>query len=278
MEFANRALQQVHTLDGQPQHVAATEQLRRVIVERDVGKLGLLLAPRRRETAVTQVECGIHRLQRSKTIHIHFRVEHAVRACRIRQSALTQPFHELASGKGDRHQIAHGRVLAKLAQRIITIPVEIVIADQTSIKTIMREMLGIALLAGGLVCGFVRNRKRHLVEVDILHQSLELAVQRIVRIFTVTAIGTQVSGFWRHRPRRIPMEIAVLRIGFGSGNAHISGTDSFECGQRLAHQLADGGILLGHGLFQTNRIDMHRYALDAWISTETQRGHHQSDT
>ena len=121
------------------------------MVERGVRKLGLLLAPRRRETAVTQVECGIHRLQRSKTIHIHFRAEHAVRACRIRQSALTQPFHELASGKGDRHQIAHGWILAKLAQRIVAIPVEIVIADQTSIKTIMRGTLGITLLAGGLV-------------------------------------------------------------------------------------------------------------------------------
>ena len=278
MEFTNRALQQVHTLDGQPRHVAAAEQLRRIMVECNIGKLGLLLASRRRETAVTQVERGIHWFQCAKTIHIHFRVEHAVRTCRVRQSALTQPFHELASGKGDRHQIAHGRILAKLAQRIVAIPVEIVIANQTSIKTVMREMLGIALLSGGLVCSFVRNRKRHLVEVDILYQILELSVQRIVRIITVTAIDTQVSGFRRHRPRRIPMEIAVFRIGFGSGNAHISGTDSFERGQCLAHQLADGGILLGHGLFQTNRIDMHRYALDAWIGTETQRSHHQSDT
>ena len=89
MEFTNRALQQVHTLDGQPRHVAAAEQLRRIMVERNIGKLRLLLASRRRETAVTQVERGIHWFQCAKTIHIHFRVEHAVRTCRVRQSALT---------------------------------------------------------------------------------------------------------------------------------------------------------------------------------------------
>ena len=64
------------------------------------------------------------------------------------------------------------------------------------------------------------------------------------------------------------MEIAVLRIGLGPRNTHISSTNAFESRQSLAHQLADGGILLGHGLFQTNRIDMHRHTLYARIGAK----------
>ena len=115
MEFANRALQQVDALNGQPRHVTAAEQLCRVMVEYGVGKLRLLLTSGWGETTIAQIERGVHWLQCAEAVHIHFRIEHTVCACWIRQSALAQTLHEFASGEGDRHQIAYGRILAKLA-------------------------------------------------------------------------------------------------------------------------------------------------------------------
>ena len=142
----------------------------------------------------------------------------------------------------------------------------------------MHALCGTVVHARGIVRNLVGNRERHFVEVDIPHQILELAVQRIIRILGVDAINAHVGGSRRHRTGRVSMEIAVLRIGLGPRNTHISSTNAFESRQSLAHQLADGGILLGHGLFQTNRIDMHRHTLYARIGAKTQRGHHQPNT
>ena len=56
VEFANRALQQVDALNGQPRHVTAAEQLCRVMVEYGVGKLRLLLTSGWGETTIAQEE------------------------------------------------------------------------------------------------------------------------------------------------------------------------------------------------------------------------------
>ncbi len=287
MELPHRALQQVHALDRQAGHVAATEQLRVTFIEFDVGKLRFLLASRRGEPAVAQVEGGVDGLQRAHAVHIHLGVEHAVGAGRVGEAVFAQTREELVAGERDRHQIAHGRVPAQLAHGVVIV--------QLAVRGIIADHAGVG---GTAILGFrgvSRNRERHLVEVDVLHQVLEPAVDGIaIRVAisrgrSIRAVGglrriggfpgllRQIGGMRGARLGWVAVEVPVFRIGFGSGGADFARADALERVQRLAHQLADRRILFGHRLFEPDRIDVQRHPADIGVRAEAQRGHHQAD-
>ena len=73
------------------------------------------------------------------------------------------------------------------------------------------------------------------------------------------------------------MHIAVLGLGLAAGRSHITGMHALECAQRLAHHRLDGGVLFGHGLLKTERVNMQRHLLHIVTCAKAQQRQHQAD-
>ena len=71
----------------------------------------------------------------------------------------------------------------------------------------VHALCGTVVHARGIVRSLVGNRERHFVEVDIPHQILELAVQRIIRMLALV----------RSEAAQHPVHGVVVRVGSALG-------------------------------------------------------------
>ena len=259
-----------------------------------------------------QIESGLDGGQAAVPVQRHDRAEHAIGADWVFQTVLVQAAQQLVPRERDGDHGAHGRVGAQRAQRIIRIVriVRTIRAGRQRLAAVAGECAAIRAVAappcvGGRVHAVVPRHVEHdLVQIDVTHEILELAVQNVLvglparlprpRTGAVcSARRGQVAAALRRgglgrlllirgiihgagqRMRRVAMVIAVLGVGLGPAQTGVAPARAFEGTQHPAHQIGDRGILFGHGLLEPDRVDVQRHPANARARPEAQRGHHQ---